>query len=73
MFTESDHQALALATDLMEWASELVAEVMTRRTLDLNTQAMSFMLGARDHVTQAEREIAMGERYLGWIQQEGAA
>lgn len=66
MFTPKDRDTLALALDLMEWAKEEIDRVLNRHTRDCTAQMISFALGAKQDIDNAELEADRFGRYLGW-------
>jgi hypothetical protein len=71
MYTSQDHDDLQLAHDLAHWVAELVNGVMERNRIGTPLQAISFLSSAIQDANLADREIGMGERYMGWT--EGGA
>lgn len=65
-FATADHEALALAHDLLHWSSELVNGVMDRNRQALTMQMVGFLSEAKRDADLGERAVTMGEKYMGW-------
>lgn len=59
MYTQQDHDALALAHDLMAWTSELINGVLDRNPMSINTQTVSLLC-------EAIHDVDIADRYMGW-------